>query len=139
MKVIAGGDLRSRMITDYAAADKPGKVLLLARLADWPTLMARGTYDSEGGVADPARLRAFNEAQNRILAQLVRLLTGDHRRYPDDVFANVLVDQFEALQLDAADVAKLVEDCTTQAKEFRRSQRQSRTSRTISAALHRTR
>jgi hypothetical protein len=138
MKVIAGSDIRTRVSTDCAALDTSSKVLLLARLADWLTLMARDTYDSDGGVADPARLRAFNEAQNRILAQLVRLLTGDHRRYPDNVFANMVVDQFDTLQLDAADLIRLAEECTGQTKQFRRAGRQSRTSK-AAAALHRLR
>ena len=52
MKVIAGNDIRTRVSTDYAALDTSSRVLLLARLADWLTLMARDTYDSDGGVAD---------------------------------------------------------------------------------------
>ena len=52
------------------------------------------------GVADSTRLRAFNEAQNRIAAQLVRLLTADQNRYPDDVFASVLVDQLQMVGVD---------------------------------------
>ena len=44
------------------------------------------------------KLRAFNEAQNRIAGQLVRLLTSNEHRYPDDVFANILADQFEILK-----------------------------------------
>ncbi len=61
---------------------------------------------------DGARLRAFNEAQNRIQAQLLRLLTASTQRYPDDVFANILVDQFQALRVDPEDLRGLSERVT---------------------------
>jgi hypothetical protein len=35
-----------------------------------------------------------------VLAQLERLLTSDPQRYPDDVFAHILCDQFEMLDAD---------------------------------------
>jgi hypothetical protein len=73
--------------------------LCLARLAHRLTIDARDTYDRQGGVADTARLRRFNEAEHHILGQLLKLLAGDQRRYPDDVFANMLVDHLEALRI----------------------------------------
>ncbi|HTB43954.1 MAG TPA: hypothetical protein VK741_10045 [Acetobacteraceae bacterium] len=91
---------RNRIAAQYGALDCARQAVLLARLADRFSLMARDTYDQSGGVADAARLRAFNEAQNRILAQLLRLLTANAQRYPDDVFANILVDQFQTLSID---------------------------------------
>jgi hypothetical protein len=91
---------RKRIAAQFTALDKEHLAVLLARLADRLTLMARETYLPGDGVADSARLRTFNEAQNRIAAPLVRLLTADQGRYPDDVFANVLVDQFQILGVD---------------------------------------
>lgn len=93
-------ETRKRIAAQYSALDSARQAVLLARLADRMSLMARDTYDPNGGVADGARLRSFNEAQNRILAQLLRLLTASTQRYPDDVFANILVDQFQTLRID---------------------------------------
>jgi len=93
-------EIRQQIAARYGALDCRDQTVLLARLADRFSLMARETYDPNGGVCDAARLRAFNEAQNRILAQLSRLLTANKQRYPDDVFANILVDQFQVLRID---------------------------------------
>ena len=93
-------ETRKRIAGQYSAPDSMRQAELLARLADRMSLMARDTYDPNGGVADGARLRSFNEAQNRILAQLLRLMTASTQRYPDDVFANILVDQFQTLRID---------------------------------------
>jgi hypothetical protein len=101
-------DLRQRLAVRYAASDREAQALFLAKLADRLTLLARGTYDDRYGVADPARLRAFNEAQNRILAQLLRILSTDEHRYPDDVLANILVDQFEVLKLDPKSILEFL-------------------------------
>jgi hypothetical protein len=92
--------VRNRIAARYAALDSRCQAVLLATLADRLSLMARDTYAGQDGVSDGTRLRAFNEAQNRILAQLLRLLTSDTQRYPDDVFANVLVDHFQTLGID---------------------------------------
>lgn len=102
-------DVRDQIASGYAALKDGDQIALLAKLADRLTLMARDTYDRQGGVADAARLRAFNEAQHRILAQLGRLLTADAQRYPDDVFANVLADQFGILRLDPAEILKMLD------------------------------
>ena len=122
-------EVRQQIAVQYAALDSRSQVLLLVKLADWLTLMARDTYDQHGGVTNSTRLRCFNEAQNRILAQLVRLLTADDRRYPDDVFANILVDQFEALNLDPGGIANLAVECSSEGKRSQRAPRRFRTSK----------
>jgi hypothetical protein len=99
-------EVRSRISSQYAALDSRQQIMLLASLADKLTLMARDTYNLEGRVVDSVRLRNFNEAQNRILSQLSRLLADDERRYPDDVFANILVDQFNILKLNPDEFIK---------------------------------
>jgi hypothetical protein len=122
-------EVRQRIAAQYAALDSRSQVLLLVKLADRLTLMARDTYDQRSGVANGAKLRSFNEAQNRILAQLVRLLTADDRRYPDDVFANILVDQFETLNLDPGGITDLAVECSSEAKGSQRAARRLRTSK----------
>jgi hypothetical protein len=91
---------RKRIAARYSALDEEQQAVLLARLADRLSVTARETYEPGQGVSDGARLRAFNEALNRILAQLVQVLTANPRRYPNDVFANMLVDQFQTLRVD---------------------------------------
>jgi hypothetical protein len=123
----SASDLRQRIAAQYAALDSRSQALLLVKLADWLTLMARDTYDQHGGVANSTRLRFFNEAQNRILAQLVLLLTADDRRYPDDVFANILVDQFQSLNLDPGCITDLAVEYLSEAKRSQRAPRRFRT------------
>jgi hypothetical protein len=96
-------DSRERFCSRYVALEVGGQIVYLAKLADRLTLLARDTYDRAADVVDARRLRIFNEAQNRILGQLVRLLTADDNRYPNEVFANVLADQFQMLGLNADD------------------------------------
>jgi hypothetical protein len=80
------------------------QLIFLARLAHRLTLVGRATYDDRGGVADSESLRTINEAQHRISAQQLKMLMEDKRRYPDDVFANILVDYRQALKLHPEDV-----------------------------------
>jgi hypothetical protein len=136
---VATDDAGNRIAADYVASDRQSQVMPLAKLADWLSLMARDTYDREGGVADSARLRAASEAQNRILAQLVRLLTADDRRYPSDVFANILVDQFRTLGLDAAGINRFAAECAARAKQPRRMPSRSGMTRAAAATLRRSR
>jgi hypothetical protein len=102
-------DIRQQLSVRYTTSDREHQVLFLAKLADRLTLLGRDTYDSQYGVLDSVRLRAFNEAQNRILAQLVRMLTKNEQRYPDDVFANILVDQFDILKLDPETILEFLD------------------------------
>lgn len=93
-------ETRKQFAARYAAMGAERQTVALARLANQLSLMARDTYVAGGGVSDSERLRDFNEAQYKVLAQLERLLMSDPERYADDVFANVLCDQFELLGAD---------------------------------------
>jgi hypothetical protein len=55
-------------------------------------MAARTTYRVGHGVVDSDLLRSFNEAHNRLAEQLSHLLDDEMKRYPDDVFANIVVD-----------------------------------------------
>jgi hypothetical protein len=92
--------IREQIAACYAALDPASQIVMLARLANRLSLMARETYEVGEGVSDAGRLRAFNEAQNRILAQLERLVMADPARYPDDVFANIMLDQLQSVHVD---------------------------------------
>jgi hypothetical protein len=93
-------DARELVVARYVAMDTQAQRVFLVKLACQLTLVGRDTYDTFGAVNDPVRLRAVNEAQHRVLSQLLKLLTGDERRYPDEVFANIVVDQLQASKLD---------------------------------------
>ena len=93
-------DARQNFTKEFVRLGIESQILLLVKLADKLTLLARDTYGRGGEVSDSKRLRAFNEALHRILGQLDCLLTANEQRYPDDVFANILLDQFSILKID---------------------------------------
>ena len=97
-------DPRQELVARYTTTGPRAQIELLAWLANRVTLHARGTSDSDGGVAESVRLRAFNEAQHRIDSQLFSMVTGNEQRYPDAVFANILTDQLTTLQLDPREI-----------------------------------
>ena len=92
----------------YCQMTEEAQSQFLARVAAHFNLMGRMTYAKGDGVADPIRLRQINEAQNRVVSQLVHLLGRDNRRYPDKVFANILADQCDALKIQLDDLCKFV-------------------------------
>jgi hypothetical protein len=104
-------DVRDHLAMAYGGLSKAGQALFLARMLLRLNLLARGTYSVGDGVEDAAMLRRFNEAQNRIESQLVSLLSSNLDRYPDDVFANIIVDQFEQLGISAAAASNIIQSC----------------------------
>jgi len=102
--------VRKHLASVYGELSEAAQAAFLARMLLRLNLLARGTYSpGDDGVDDAVMLRKFNEAQNRIESQLVGLLQSSPKRYPDDVFANVIVDQFEQLGISQSTVADIVE------------------------------
>jgi hypothetical protein len=101
--------VRRRIAADYAALDISKQAKVLATLGDRFTLLARDTYNHPDDVADTKRLRKFNEAGNRIFGHLTRILTNDDRRYPDDVYADILVDQLDALDISTDELRRIID------------------------------
>jgi hypothetical protein len=97
-------DIRQDVLARYAAMDIQRQLIFLTRLAHRLTLVGRETYDNHGRVADSEKLRSINEAQHRISGQQLKMLINDERRYPDDVFANILVDCVQALKINPENV-----------------------------------
>ena len=58
---------------------------LLAILAFEFTIVARGAYAIGEGIENPARIRAINEMQHRLLATLANHLENREDRVPEDV------------------------------------------------------
>jgi len=97
-------DIRQDTVARYSVMDLNHQMIFLTRLASRLTLVGRDTYDGQGGVADSGRLRTVNEVQNRISSQQLCMLMGDMRRYPDDVFANIIIDYLRELKINPEDV-----------------------------------
>lgn len=58
------------------------KLRMLARLSHSLTIVARDTYDPDGGVTVPSRLRALNEVQHHTSSAVISLIDG--RTVPPD-------------------------------------------------------
>lgn len=107
--VMSMNSLQQQIISRYVALSPQKQIVLLARVAERIAFHGRDAYGDKANVADIARLKAFNEAQNRILPQLVWLLTANQHRYPDEVFCNVLIEQLQVLRFDPLEVVEMIE------------------------------
>jgi ketosteroid isomerase-like protein len=78
----------------FAALAPGGQARFLALLAHDTTVWARSSYPEllEDSRLVMERLRACNELQHRVTAQLAHLLEQDPRRYPDDVLVAILFE-----------------------------------------------
>jgi hypothetical protein len=77
----------------FSALGPDEKASFLALLAHELTVVARDTYEVGGeGLTNPARMRAVNEVQHRLMSFLVALLSGDPRRYPDDILVRIVLE-----------------------------------------------
>lgn len=74
------------------------QALYLARWAHLLTVDARGTYvPGTEAIADPVRLRGYNEILHRITSHISAILKQDSNRYPDDVFFAMLLEAAQEL------------------------------------------
>jgi hypothetical protein len=94
------------IVVAYAALPTDRQIRLLADYASRLTIIARGTYvRGAEDIADPRRLRMFNEVQHRVTGHLCKLLAHDARRYPDDVIVRNMIDGDDAELLAAFEAA----------------------------------
>ena len=107
---MTSSEIREQFANAYLALDKRGRELLLVKTSHWLTIVGRDTYDTKGDVVDGPRLRAVNEALHKISGQLRQMISASDRRYPDTVFANIIMDQFELMRLDPAKLFELMRD-----------------------------
>ncbi len=87
----------------FAALPPESQARFLATVSYEATVWARHHYPE---VADNAKLslqvlRAFNELQHKLTAQVVHLLAGDEGRYPDDVFVDIMFECAEMAKCEA--------------------------------------
>jgi hypothetical protein len=71
--------------------------------------MANETYHADGRISDDERLRSLGEVQNRIVAQLARLLPTVPGHCPDDMFAKLLFHQSDTLGADPQALVTTIE------------------------------
>lgn len=89
---------KQQFISGYLTLARSDQIRFLAFLAAQLTVHARGTYEvGTDRIAQPERLREINEFQHRIAFHLFHLLRDQPQRYPEDVFAELLVDYAEAV------------------------------------------
>src|SRR5687767_13904942 len=80
-------------VASFSVLTPDGKGRFVALLAHELTILARDTYEvGESGLTNPARMRAINEVQHRLMGFLVALLRDDAQRYPDDVLVRIVLE-----------------------------------------------
>lgn len=100
-------EIRNRLVERYCALALPDQECFLADVGHWLTMAGRGTYVAgEDRVHDGPTLREVNEGAHRIFDQLGLMLASSDQRYPDDVFAGILVEKFRAAKLDPKTLLK---------------------------------
>jgi hypothetical protein len=92
--------MREELVRYYSSLDDRSQREYLARLVLHITVAGRAGYDKPVDEL-VGRLRSLNEIVHRIAAQLSSLVGGTRDRYPDQVFANVLLDEIESSSEDA--------------------------------------
>jgi hypothetical protein len=103
-------NLRKQFSDAYAKATPSSQARFLAKLLSHLTTAGRTTYLVGHGVSDGDLLRSFNEAHNRLASQLSHLLDREARRYPDDVFANIIIDNLVNVRFDEGKIANLLRE-----------------------------
>ena len=86
------------LIEQYTQRSEEQQLRILCRLSFYLTIGAR-TYYSVDTQLDNAlnAMEIFNELQHSITGQILQLLDGSNKRYPDDVFINILVETSSCL------------------------------------------
>src|ERR1700726_5310440 len=99
-------NIREKFVTAFCRLSNYQRQMFLARLILIWNVFPRAVYDS----ADASiGLKKFNEAQNRVGSQLLSLIMNSSERYPDEVFANILIDQCEIIHDDASKILDMAE------------------------------
>jgi len=87
-----------------AALRGPARLEFLINVLWEVTLQGRGTYEpGTENVSAPERLRALNELAHRVASQTREMVAGVSR-YPDDVFAGIVLDHCKHAGFDAGEL-----------------------------------
>ncbi len=81
------------LVESYSQRSEEQQLRILCRLLFYLTIGARTYYpvDTQPDIALNA-MKIFNELQHSITGQILPLLDGSNKRYPDDVFITILVE-----------------------------------------------
>lgn len=81
------------VIQRFADLTEVQQAIVLARFAYELTIVAREAYPIEGKPASsPFTTRDINELQHRVTAAVVDRLTGNRKRYPDEILVRMCAD-----------------------------------------------
>jgi hypothetical protein len=82
------------LIADYSQRSPEQQIRVLCLLSFYLTLTGRSLYGSDTSVEDRAQgLKIINEIQHSIVSQVGPLLEDSPKRYPDDVFINIIIEK----------------------------------------------
>ena len=80
-------------LNEYCQLTTSQKIAIIACLAKTITIYARGTYiPGTMDVAEPQKLREFNELEHKICNQMTGILFNDHDYPEDDIFLKMLFE-----------------------------------------------
>jgi len=79
------------------------KILFFSFLAHELTVFARGAYPEQGqnNGESTNKLMAFNEMEHNITSQLAHMLAKNEKRYPDEVFADILFEKAQTANCES--------------------------------------
>jgi hypothetical protein len=84
-------------VAAYSALPASEQLRVLADYVHDLTVIARGTYIPQTeDIADPRRLRLLNEVQHRVTGHMRHLISGNIKRYPDDVIVRFVLAEDDA-------------------------------------------
>jgi hypothetical protein len=82
----------------YSLQSPPQQIHTLCLLSFYLTLNGRSFYLPGTSIEQASKaLRTINEIQHSISSQLLPLLADDQKRYPDDVFINIVIEKSDDL------------------------------------------
>jgi hypothetical protein len=92
---------QERIRRTYSRMAPAEQARFLALLAHNLTVSARYWYPTEEDhLAPPGSLMAINELQHTVTGQLTKLLWDDDKRYPDDVFIDILFSMAQSSDVE---------------------------------------
>jgi hypothetical protein len=82
----------------YGQQSVKQQIYALCLLSSYLTLEGRSLYPPSISIEQAYKvLKTINEIQHSIVNQLIPLLTDNPRRYPDDVFINIIIEKSDYL------------------------------------------
>ena len=84
------------LIADYSRRSPDQQIRVLCRLSLYLTFAGRALYGPDTTIEQRAQgLKMCNEIQHSIVNQVLPLLADSPKRYPDDVFINIILEKAE--------------------------------------------